>query len=337
MRLGAVVLAGGRGTRFWPLSRREKPKQVLDLMVEGTLLAATLRRLDGLVDPERRLVVTGPDMAEAVRAESGSAAVVVEPSGRNTLPAIAWGAWEAGRLGADTVLVLPSDHHIARPDALTAALLEAVAVAQTGALVTLGITPTRAETGFGWIEPGPGGRVARFVEKPPQQVADTMFSGGSHLWNAGMFAFRIDAFRAALAAHAPATAAVLDSLDQGIPLAEAWLRTDATSIDYALMERHDNVRVVALDCGWNDVGSWPALDALLAPSPWGVGVCAEMVDFESTGNLVHAEGKLVALVGITDLIVVDTSDVLLVARRQDAQRLRDVLAALDARGLTRYT
>lgn len=337
MKLGAVVLAGGRGTRFWPLSRRERPKQVLDLMGEGTLLAATLRRLDGLVDQELRLVVTGPDMAAAVRAESGSAAVVVEPSSRNTLPAIAWGAWEAGRRGADTVLVLPSDHHIARPDALAAALEEAVAVAESGALVTLGITPTRAETGFGWIEPAPGGRVARFVEKPAQPAADAMFLGGRHLWNAGMFVFRIDAFRAALAAHAPATAAALDSLDHGTPLNEAWMRTDATSIDYAVMERHADVRVVALDCGWNDVGSWPALDALLAPAAWGAGVCKEMVEVGSTGNLVHAEGKLVALLGITDLIVVDTPDVLLVARRQDAQRLRDVLADLDARGLTRYT
>lgn len=337
MKLGAVILAGGRGTRFWPLSRRARPKQVIDLTGVGTLLAQTLARLDGRVDPALRLVVTGPDMEAAVRAESGSASVVVEPSARNTLPAIAWGAWEAARRGAEVVLVLPSDHHIARPEALGEALDAAVRVAASGALVTLGIKPTRAETGFGWIERGADGRVARFIEKPPQLVADQLFAGGKHLWNAGMFVFRVDAFRAALATHAPATAAALDALDDGAPLAQAWAMTDATSIDYALMERHDRVDVVPLDCGWSDVGSWPALDEVLPPAPWGAGVCKEMVEFDATGNLVHAEGKLVALVGITDLIVVDTPDALLVARRGDAQRLREVIAALDARGLVRYT
>lgn len=337
MKLGAVILAGGRGTRFWPLSRRARPKQVLDLTGAGTLLAQTLARLEGRVPPELRLVVTGPDMEAAVRAECGSAPVVVEPSARNTLPAIAWGAWEAARRGAEIVMVLPSDHHIARPEALGAALDEAVRVAQTGALVTLGIKPTRAETGFGWIEPAPDGRVARFIEKPPQVVADQLFAGGQHLWNAGMFVFRVDAFRAALAAHAPATALALAALDNGVSLAAAWPFTDATSIDYAVMERHDRVSVVALDCGWSDVGSWPALDEVLPHAAWGAGVCKEMVEINASGNLVHADGKLVALVGIADLIVVDTPDALLVARREDAQRLREVIAALDARGLVRYT
>ncbi|GDX82548.1 mannose-1-phosphate guanylyltransferase [Deltaproteobacteria bacterium] len=337
MKLGAVILAGGRGTRFWPLSRRIRPKQVIDLTGAGTLLAQTLARLDGRVEPELRLVVTGPDMEAAVRAESGGATVVVEPSARNTLPAIAWGVWEAARRGADIVLVLPSDHHIARPEALGAALDEAVRVAASGALVTLGIKPTRAETGFGWIEPGADGRVARFIEKPPQAVANELFSGGKHLWNAGMFVFRVDSFRAALAAHSPATAGALAALDAGMALAEAWSATDATSIDYAVMERHNRVSVVPLDCGWSDVGSWPALDEVLPAAPWGAGVCKEMVELNSAGNLVHAEGKLVALVGISDLIVVDTPDALLVARREDAQRLREVIAALDARGLARYT
>ena len=201
----------------------------------------------------------------------------------------------------------------------------------------LGVRPTRAETGFGWIEPAADGRVARFVEKPPQAVADALFAGGRHLWNAGMFVFRVDAFRAALARHAPGTAAALDALDGGAAIADAWGLTEATSLDYAVMERHDDVRVVPLDCGWSDVGSWPALDEVLPQREGGAGVAAEVVALDASHNLFHAEGKLLALVGVQDLIVVSTPDAVLVARRDDAQRLRDLLEALDAAGLARYT
>ncbi len=335
MNVGAVILAGGRGTRFWPLSRRARPKQVLDLTGEGTLLARTLARLDGVVTGPR-LVVTGPDMLDAVRPEAVGAELIVEPSARNTLPAIALGVWEAQQRGADVVVALPSDHHVVNVTAFVAALSEAVAVSQTGCLVTLGVRPTRPETGFGWIEPAADGGVARFVEKPPQAVADALFAGGRHLWNAGIFVFRVDAFRAALRQHCPGAAAALDRLDGGASLHDVWPSCEATSLDYGVMERHAEVRVVPLDCGWSDVGSWPALDEVLPASAWGAGLCKEMVEIDARRNLVHAEGKLVALVGVDDLIVVDTPDVILVARRSDAQRVREVLAALDARGLTRY-
>ena len=337
MDLGAVILAGGRGTRFWPLSRRARPKQVLDLTGEGSLLSRTLGRLEGIVRHDARLVVTGPDMVEVVRPECGGATVVVEPSARNTLPAIALGTWAAGRAGADTVVVLPSDHHVARPEALRAAIVEASRVAHGGALVTLGITPNRAETGFGWIEPGEGGRVARFVEKPPQTVADALYAGGRHLWNAGIFVFRVEALRAALVRHCPGTTAAWAAWEAGDPVEAAWAHTEATSLDYGVLEKHDEVRVVALDCGWSDVGAWSALDEVLPARTWGAGVCKEMVEIDARHNLVHADGKLVALVGVDDLIVVDTPDAVLVARRSDAQRLREVLDALDARGLGRYT
>ncbi len=334
---GAVVLAGGRGTRFWPLSRRARPKQVIDLTGQGTLLACTLARLDGLVAPEQRLVVTGPDMEAVVRPECGGASVLVEPTARNTLPAIAYGVWEAARRGAEAVIVLPSDHHVADPACLDAALRNALGEAESGALVTLGVRPTRAETGFGWIEAGAGGEVVRFVEKPPRAVAEALLAGGRHLWNAGIFVFRVDAFRAALVRRAPGTAAALAALDAGAPLAEAWALTEATSLDYAVMERHDHVRVVPLDCGWSDVGSWPALDEVLSPREGGVGVAADVVAIDSSHNLFHAEGKLLALVGVRDLIVVSTPDAVLVAHRDESQRLRELLQALDEAGLVRYT
>ncbi len=335
MNVGAVILAGGRGTRFWPLSRRARPKQVLDLTGEGTLLARTLARLDGVATGPW-LVVTGPDMLDAVRPEAVGAELIVEPSARNTLPAIALGTWEAGRRGAEVVVVLPSDHHVANVTAFAHALSQAISVSQRGSLVTLGVRPTRAETGFGWIEPAQDGRVARFVEKPPQAVADALFAGGRHLWNAGIFVFRVDAFRAALRLHCAGTAAALDRLDGGATAAEVWPSCEATSLDYGVMERHADVRVVPLDCGWSDVGSWPALDEVLPAAPWGAGLCKEMVEIDARRNLVHAEGKLVALVGVDDLIVVDTPDVILVARRSDAQRVRELLEVLDARGLARY-
>jgi mannose-1-phosphate guanylyltransferase len=336
-RSGAVILAGGRGTRFWPLSRRQRPKQVLSIAGGASLLARTLARVAPMCPSRTTVVVTGPDMVEAVRPECGEAEVLVEPSGRNTLPAIAWGALEAGRRGAETVVVLPSDHFVRDEEALGAALAEAFRVASGGSLVTLGIRPTRAETGFGWIEPGAGGRVARFVEKPPQAVADALFAGGSHLWNSGIFVFRVDAFRAALAEHAPATAEALDSIEAGFPVEAAWSRMDATSIDYAVMERHDDVRVVPVDCGWSDVGSWTALDEVLPAQPWGAGVAGEVVAVDAARNLVHAGDKLVALLGVEGLVVVDTPDAVLVARREEAQRVRELMVALDARGLGRFT
>lgn len=332
--VAAVVLAGGRGTRFWPLSRRARPKQVLAIGGGASLLTRTLARVEGLA--QHAVVVTGPDMEDAVRAEAAGAEVIVEPSGRNTLPAIAWGAWVAARRGAHTVVVLPSDHHVARPEALAAALDSAVRLAESGALVTLGVRPTRAETGFGWIE-AEGDRVLRFVEKPPQAVADQLLAGGRHLWNAGMFVFRVDAFRRALSRHTPATAAALQALDQGASLAEAWPTMDATSVDYAVMEKHDDVRVVPLDCGWSDVGSWTALDEVVERGPAGAVVAAALCTLDARDNLVHAEGKLVALLGVEGLVVVDTPDAILVARRGDAQRVRELLADLDARGLSRYT
>ena len=335
--VGAVILAGGKGTRFWPLSRRARPKQVLALAGSETLLSRTLSRVAPLAPARRTVVVTGPDMVDAVRPECRETTVLVEPSGRNTLPAIAWGALEAAQRGARVVIVLPSDHFVRDENALRASLSAAVRLAEQGSLVTLGIRPTRAETAFGWIEPLPDGRVARFVEKPPQAVADQLLLDGKYLWNAGMFVFRVDAFRAALARHCPATADALDAIEAGLPVQAAWGRMDATSIDYAVMERHDDVRVIGVECGWSDIGSWTALDEVLEAQPFGAGIASEVVAVDATHNLVHTEGKLVALLGVHGLIVVDTPDAILIARREDAQRLREVHTALEARGLSRYT
>lgn len=334
----AVVLAGGRGTRFWPLSRKNVPKQCLSIDGGPTLLQRTVSRTG--LPPERVLVVTGPDMVEPVRAQVPGVDVLVEPSARNTAPAIAWATWEVARRGGTGCVVLPSDHVIADEAAFRASIAHAAHVAAGGALVTLGVRPTRPETGYGWIEPAPGeGKdlpVQRFVEKPPLSVAEEMFAGGRHLWNAGMFVWNTRTLLDAVRAHLPHTAAMLDALDAGAALADVWGRSDATSIDFGVMERAQGIRVVPVDFGWSDVGSWPALLEVLPHGEGGVTVSDAVVARRASGNVVHASGKLVALLGVDDLIIVDTPDALLVARRSDAQEVRLLLEEVERRGLGRY-
>jgi mannose-1-phosphate guanylyltransferase len=330
----AVVLAGGRGTRFWPLSRRAVPKQCLSLDGGPTLLQRTVARTG--LPAERVLVVTGPDMVDAVRAQLPDAQLLVEPSPRNTAAPIAWAALEVERRGGAGCFVLPSDHVVADEPAFRAALAAAAQVASRGGLVTLGVRPTRPETGFGWIEAGPGAGVdvpvRRFVEKPPLAVAERLLAGGRHYWNAGMFVWTPRALLDAVDAHLPGTAAMIGRLREGADIADAWGASEATSIDYGVLERAAGLRVVPVDFGWSDVGSWTALDEVLPASEGGVSVARAVVALRAEGNIVHAADKLVALLGVHDLVVVDTPDVLLVARREDAQEVRALLEAVERRG-----
>lgn len=351
--LHVVIIAGGRGTRFWPLSRRHRPKQVLALAGERSLIRQTLDRLASLAPPERCFVVTGPDMVEAIRAELPDLPddnVLVEPSGRNTAPCIGWATVEVQRRAGDdaVVAVLPADHVITRPDALRDALRAAAAAAvQAGAIVTLGIQPTRPETGFGYLELGESAgtfqglelrRVDRFREKPDLATAQAWLDGGRHLWNAGMFVFTVATMRRAFQEHLPASSAVLDALQRAPErLAELWTELDATSIDYGIMERTAGILTVPCAPGWSDVGAWPAAAELMESIEGGVGRAAQVIAVGSRDNVLHAPDKLVALVGVEDLVVVDTGDALLVMHRERAQDLREVLAALEARGLDSYT
>ena len=351
--LWVVIMAGGRGTRFWPLSRRRRPKQVLALVGAHSLVREAVDRVLPMVPIDRVLVVTGPDMAEAVRAELpdlDADNLLVEPAGRNTAPCIGWATVEVQRrAGPEAVVaVLPSDQVITRPDVLRQALAAAAEAAQsTGKLLTLGIQPTRPETGFGYLELGtPGGHfgglalrhVACFREKPDQATAQAWVSDREHLWNAGMFVFRVADMRAAFQRHLPTSAAGLDALlaEPG-RLAEVWSHLDAISIDYGIMERSSDLLTVPCDPGWSDVGTWPASAGLLPSVPGGTGRADHVVAVDSTGNVVHAPGRLVALVGVHDLVVVDTGDAVLVMDQAHAQQLREVIDQLLAQGLERYT
>jgi mannose-1-phosphate guanylyltransferase len=341
--LWALVMAGGRGARFWPLSRRSLPKQCLSLDGGPTLIQQAVTRLSPLVPPERVLVVTGPDMAAAIRAQlpgvpTGN--LLIEPRARNTAPCIGWGAVEVARRGGDgaVLAVVPSDHVVADPAGLRDALAAAAAAAaRASTVVTLGIQPDRPETGFGYLEVGPvvgvgpERRVMRFTEKPDEDTATAWLAAGQHLWNAGMFVFPVEVMRAAFAEHLPRSAAALDRLAEGTStLAEIWGELEATSIDYAVMERMAGLLTIPCDVGWSDVGTWHSAAPLMPAAPGGRGRARHITAIDASGCVVHAPRKVVALLGVDDLVVVDTPDALLVMSRHRGQDVRQLIADLES-------
>ncbi len=347
--LKVLIMAGGRGTRFWPLSRSHLPKQCIALTSERTLIQQTIDRLAGLVQPSCILIATGRDMEHAVRAqlpEIPPENFLVEPRGRNTAPCIAWGAVEiARRWGGETVMaVLPADHVVADVRAFETVMAAAAeGASRTNSLVTIGIQPTSPETGYGYLKVGgelgrwggmPFLRVRRFVEKPDTDTAQAFLKSKEYLWNAGMFCWTVDAIRDAYREYLPSTWAAMEALaHKPDSIEDLWPRFDATSVDYGVMERSRGVLTVPADLGWSDVGAWTALPNVLPQGPGGAVVAKDVVVLEAKGNVVHAPEKLVALLGTEGLIVVDTPDVLLVARLDHAQQIRALNEELERRGL----
>jgi len=348
--LYALVLSGGAGTRLWPASRRGRPKQFLDLLGEGrTLFRATLDRLDGLVPPERRFVVAPPDHLALVRREAPQlpeANFITEPYARGNAPAIGLALAIIAKAHPDAIVaVLPSDHVIEREDAFRDRLRAAAEAAAAGYLVTLGVTPTRPDAGFGYLErtnetvaPGVYG-VKRFVEKPRPEVAREMVASGTHLWNAGIFVFAAERALGEYERHLPRTAKAVRSAAAafGSPrysavLADAWEETERTTIDYGIAEKADRVAVAPADIGWNDVGNWARLadivekrDKQAGPAVLGEG---------SRGVYVYSPKKVVAAVGIEDLVIIETEDALLVAKRDKAEEVKKVVERLEREGHT---
>ncbi len=351
-----VIMAGGSGTRFWPLSRKLNPKQFLALAGDGTtpMITATARRVASLSPIERVLVVTRADLADATRAalpDLPAENLLLEPAGRNTAPCVAWATATVQRRDPQAVIVvLAADAFIADEPAFVRALETAVATATTGSIVTLGITPTRPETGYGYLHLGdalPGApegvrRVGAFVEKPDAPRAKEFLAGGLHLWNAGIFVFRADVMRAAVREHLGPIADAVDAFDRAAlagdearAVASVYPQLPNVSVDYGVMEKVAEVAVVPADCGWSDVGSWQASWELGARDDAQNVVRAEAVLSDATGNVVLAPaGKVVALLGVHDLVVVDTPDALLVVPRERAQDVKKAVDALAARGRT---
>ena len=347
-----VILAGGSGVRLWPLSRAQRPKQFLPLTDDASLLANTLTRLGGL-DMDPPIVIcheTHRFLAAEQLRQAGieDATLLLEPEARGTAPAIALAALLARDEGRRTpLLVLPSDHHLADQAAFHEALERAARLAQAGHLVTFGVVPSRAETGYGYLQAGAalgedGFRVTRFVEKPDAARAAQFLAAGDHLWNSGMFVLRPADYLDALATFAPrmlaacraAMAGAVADLDFLRPQAEAFSESPVDAIDVAVMERTERAAMVPLTAGWSDIGSWQSLWEALPRDADDNALRGDVVCQASRGLLVHAESRLVATLGVDDLVIVETDDAVLVSHRDHSQQLRGLVERLAAEGRT---
>lgn len=346
-------MAGGSGTRFWPLSRAGRPKQFLSLTGAQSLIGQTLARLEGLATVADTRVVCGRRHAAAVRRALPALPprnVIVEPEARNTAPAIALATARIAQVDPSGVLVvLPSDQHVANVGAFQTSVREAVRVARQGLIVTLGIRPTRPETGYGYIRlgsplSGKARRVGAFVEKPDREGAERFLASGKYLWNAGIFVFRADVMLQAFATLMPELGAALDVLRaalgtrrEALALRTQFAKMPAISIDYGVAEKAKNVAVVPSDCGWSDVGSFNALHEVCEHDAAGNVVSGPLsAVIESTGCVVWGGKRLVAVVGMSDVVVVDAGDSLLVLPKDRSQDVRKVVDSLKARGLARF-
>ena len=345
MSLHAVILAGGSGTRFWPLSRARRPKQFLPLVTGKALIAETHDRVRPLCDPQHVWVVCGPDHAEGVRSAVPDAQVIVEPAARNTAPAIGLAAVRLLASDPDaTMFVLPSDHHIADPDGFREALSHAARVAADGSLVELAIRPTRPETGYGYLRrgaerPDGGFTVDAFVEKPDAKTAARYLQDSAYSWNAGIFVFRADVVLEALHRHQPAIHEGLLRIGRGEPAAEIFPRLPSISIDYGVLEPEARssrrLALIPADIGWSDVGSFAALPGVRALDPAGNAIAGDAVVVDCEECVVMSEGdRLVAAVGLRGLCIVDAGDAVLVVPREKAQDVRKIVDALREKGRT---
>jgi mannose-1-phosphate guanylyltransferase/mannose-1-phosphate guanylyltransferase/mannose-6-phosphate isomerase len=340
MMITPVILSGGAGTRLWPLSREARPKQLLALTGQRTMLQMTAARWSAAP-----IVVANARHADEIERQLDELALLVlEPVARNTAPAIALAAMLAP---ADRpMLVMPSDHVIGDIVAFQAAVEAAVPAAQEDWLVTFGITPDRPETGYGYIRRGapiaPGvEQVEQFLEKPDAATAQAFVADGRHVWNGGIFLFRPAAYLAALERHEPA---VLEAARRAFdgreeigrrvhPDAHAFASAPSISIDYAVMEKAERVAVVPVAMGWSDVGSWDALYDLGGKDAGGNLAVGEVVAIDSANCLIRSEGPAVAAVGVRDLIVIATQDAVLIVPRGESQRVKEAVDALKLKGL----
>jgi len=336
-RLHVVLLAGGSGTRFWPLSRASRPKQLLPLAGRRSLLRGTWERARTLAPAERIWVVAPRSLAGAIRRELPGLArdrLVLEPSPKDTAPAIALACTLIARREPEAcAVILPTDHVVRDARAFRRAVAAAERAAASGALVCLGIEPDRPATGFGYLElarrprPGEAVRVRRFVEKPDAARARRFVRSGRFLWNGGMFVWRVDRFLAELARVAPAVRRAAAGAAAGDRV--AWERAARVSVDYAVMEKADGVRVVPLDAGWDDLGSW---DAAARHASRSVGVADARLLVDSGDTVVFGGRRFVAVLGVPGIVIVDTPDALLVAKREASESMKSVVEAVRAAG-----
>lgn len=347
----AVILSGGSGTRLWPLSREAYPKQFLPVVSDDSLLAETINRGLALDDKARVLAITNEEHRFVVaahlqaQAPERTAGIILEPVGRNTAPAIALAALSAAEENPEELLlVMPSDHVLKNPDAFRQAVSQGAEAARAGKLVTFGIVPNAPHTGYGYIKAGDAHEgyndVAAFVEKPDEKTARRYLDEGDYFWNSGMFLFRADLYLKELENQQPEMAkacraawkernADMDFTRVG---ENAFKACPDDSIDYAVMEKTRDAVVVPLDAGWSDVGSWSALWDI-QPHDENNNVCrGDVITEDVSGSYIHSEGRLIAALGITDHVIVETDDVVLVADRNRVQDVKKLVAQVKSQG-----
>jgi mannose-1-phosphate guanylyltransferase / mannose-6-phosphate isomerase len=352
-KITPVILSGGAGTRLWPVSRAMYPKQLLALAETRTMLQATVARAShsGMYHPP--LIVAGEDHRFLIKGQLEALkipvdAILLEPMGRNTAPAIALAALRVHASNPDgLMLVMPSDHVVLQPDTFQQAVAAGQALAAHGALITFGIAPTGPETGYGYIEMGPDNagsaarKVTRFVEKPDLETARTYLASKNFVWNGGIFLFSAKAYLDALAKFEPAVLdacrkAMADATNDGIfvrPGEAAFTSAPSISIDYAVMEKAENVHVVPVDMGWSDVGSWAALWEIGAKDAHGNATSGDVIAVDSRNSLMRVEGgPAIATVGVDDLIIVSTPDAVMIAPRNRAQDVKKIVDVLKDQG-----
>jgi len=355
--LYAVILAGGSGTRFWPLSRHLYPKQLLRIMGGETLIQQTMRRVVGCVSADQVLISTNSLQAESIRfqlAEWKDAlqnSFLLEPEGRNTAPAIALAACRVMEADPDGImLVLPADHVIKEDSRFQASVSLATQLADDGHLVTFGVKPIRPETGYGYIQPNRrirlgarrsliGHPVARFVEKPDAPTAQRYLRSGNYYWNSGMFVWRASVILDELARHQPALMRSVKALaSKAKPnsvseeFARAYKQLPSISIDHGVMERSSRAAVIPVAFTWSDVGNWSSLEEVAPLDRAGNVVSGKVVDFDSRNSVLYADQRVVATIGLSDMIVVDTADATLVCPKSRAQDVKQVVELLKKQG-----
>jgi mannose-1-phosphate guanylyltransferase/mannose-6-phosphate isomerase len=350
----AVVMAGGSGRRFWPLSREARPKQVIPLIEGKSLLGLTIERLLPLFRPERIWVITADKQAKAVgriAARYGAVKILREPVGKNTAPCIAYGATVArAAVGEASLVFLPADHLIRNGRRFLAVIKAGLDFAEReDALVTLGISPTRPATGFGYIRRGTlaarvGGmgvyRVRSFAEKPTLAVARRYLTSGDRLWNSGIFIFRSSVILDEIAEHLPAVGRRFGGLaghigrrTENAAKEGCYRRVSAISLDVGVLEKTRRAFVVPADIGWDDLGSWESFSRYMKQDRNGNRVHGQHAGIDSRRCVIYAEDRLVATIGIEDMVVVVTDDAVLVAKRDGTESVRDLAALLEVRGL----
>jgi mannose-1-phosphate guanylyltransferase len=358
----AVIMAGGGGTRFWPWSRENRPKQLLPIFSPRAMIRETVERIEPLVPPERTLIVTTRSQARQLHREVPRIPpenLLLEPVGKNTAPCLALAAVRVQRKSPEAVLiVLPADHYIGAPDKLLRTLQGAAEFASREKyLLTLGMTPTGPETGYGYIQKGPalgrirGAKVFRaraFREKPTRQRAEAYLRRGDYLWNSGMFIWRVGVFWEALEKYLPRLHRDMEGLKAllGTPaekkdLERVYSRCPSISVDYGIMEKAPNVALIEARFGWSDVGSWSVLWSICPKDREGnvrisKGGKGEILTIDSSGCIIRGEKKLIAALGLKDMVVAEAGDAILVCPRHRAQDVRLILQELKQRGWRKY-